>query len=138
MSNLQKVVDNKIEDLKIFSDKGLELGDRLSVLVTEEKKEDELNDDDLELLFDIKLLNNVITNKIISILELKYLSEEMSEDLNLDEFVKIPNVIEFETTYKNFKENQNFYIISEGTLKRNKNLTEEHFKNFKKEIEGAN
>ena len=105
MSFLQKVVDEKVEDLKIFSDKGLELGDRLSVLVTEEKKEDELNDDDLELLFDIKLLNNVITNKIISILELKYLSEEMSEDLNLDEFVKIPNVIEFETTYKNFKEN---------------------------------
>ena len=100
---------------------------------------------EIHKIFKISLIKNKIEinsyidanpNKMTN--EGKYLSEEMSEDLNLDEFVKIPNVIEFETTYKNFKENQNFYIISEGTLKRNKNLTEEHFKNFKKEIEGSN
>lgn len=140
MSNLQKVLDAKIEDLKTFSDKGLELVQKVSILVQDDKKEEDLTEEDLELLFDISLLNNMITNKTISILEIKYLTEELEEDLNFDEFIKIPNVVEFELKYKTFKESQKFFKVTNGDVIKDLELTKEHFEIFKKEtnkIEGA-
>ena len=136
MDKLQEVLDLKVEDLVIFSDRGLELIKELSN-ISPDKKESELTESELEIIFNVKLINNVITNKIISILELKYLSKDLGLELNFDKFFEVPNVVDFETTYKKFKEDQKFYNIIDGEVKRDLKLTEPYFEKFIQEIKNV-
>lgn len=138
MDKLKNILDSKIEELKLLSEQAFEFSKAFTELgeelIDEKTKNQSFNENEMNLLYNIGVLNNVLKNKTVSIIELKNLVAELGEEYDFTELFKIPNYLQFELTYKEYSENQKFFTVSNGKVVRNEDLTEKTFDLFKNQI----
>lgn len=103
-------------------------------LFTEKKNSKTLTDDEIDLLYEVGVLNGSLKNKFASIIEFKKFSESLGITLNQDEYLKIPGVIVYENTYNEWLETQDYFKFNGEKIVINEEVKSESLSKFKETI----
>lgn len=132
----QKLLDLKVSELKKYIDTIKVKFEELNSIedINEKLEEKSVSEEEIELLYDTTLLNNVIQNKLISIIEFIKTVTELGMELDTKEYLSIPNVVQYQPIYQTFVEKQRFFYLDGDNVVRNEELKRENFEKFKKEF----
>ena len=122
---------NKVVELtNEVTDKLMEIDD----IIDEKVKNKTLSDEEIEQLYTTRVCNSLMKNKLIELIEFKKTCKNLGIELNLDEYLKLPNVAQFETSYEVFLEDNDFLDLENDKLILNEELKNKTIELFKNEI----